>query len=53
MDVDPETSEKLRTNDHVVDVILGTQATDEIIPEAYSDIVNVCQSCARTKKYYF
>lgn len=52
MTVDSKRSEMLRTYGDVVNFLLQKYATDEVIAEAYNDVVNFRQSSATTKKTY-
>lgn len=46
-------SELLRTYENVVSFLLQSRATDEVIAEAYNDIVKSCQNSAMREKTYY
>ena len=52
MAVDVEQEDLLRTYPQVVNFLLRTYATDEIIAEAYSDVMSFKQTSAMTEEQY-
>ena len=52
MAVDAEQRELLETYAEVVDLLLRTYATDEVISEAVGDVTSFCQSSNMTQEVY-